>query len=195
MASCGIIARGVSKDCYNPPVAGLKDRAIIINKDDLLAPIVDEKNPLKISSLLLKAGKKGYLIEGINNTLKARDSAAASTIGVNFTHEFDFVVLEAGPDAVAVAQEIAYGRYVVVYPDNNNNFRVMGLNAGLKHSAGGSDSENTDLGGSYAITLMSDREKGYAPFLTVEDVTDPANPVYDYNATEAVFESLLVAAS
>ena len=195
MPACGYISRGTSKDCYNPPVAGLKDRAILINREDIVTHVFDVNNPLKVSDLVLKTGTKGYLIEGINNTLKGRDSSAPSTIGVTFTHEFDFVVLEAGPDAVQVAQELNYGRYVAVYEDNNNQFRIKGLNAGMKPTANGSDSENVDLGGSYAITLASDKEKGFSNFLFVEDVTNPETPVYDYAATKAVFDALLVAAA
>lgn len=195
MPACGMLTRGTSKDCYNPPVAGLKDRAILINRSDIVTHVFDTDNPLKVSDLVLKTGAKGYLIEGINNTLKSRDSSAPTTIGVSFTHEFDFVVLEAGPDAVQVAQEINFGRYVAVYEDNNNHFRIKGLNAGMKPTANGSDSENVDLGGSYAITLSSALEKGFSNFLFVEDATVPETPVYDYEATKAAFEALLVAAA
>lgn len=195
MSACGYINRGTSKDCYNPPVAGLKDRAILVNREDILTAVHDTTNPLKITSIVLKTGTKGYLIEGINNTLKSRDTSAQTTIGVSFTHEFDFVVLEAGPDAVQVAQELNYGRYVAFYEDNNNHIRIKGLNAGMKPTANGSDSENADLGGSYAITLASDKEKGFSNFLYVEDETVPATPVYDYTASKAAFEALLVVAA
>lgn len=195
MAGCGYLTKGSSKDCYNPPVAGLKDEAILLNREDVLTWVADPVNPLKISALVLKTGSKGVKIEGINNTLKARSSSAPSTIGVTFTQEFDFVVLEPGPDAALLAQEVNYGRYVAVFQDNNGHYRILGLGGGLRSTANAADSENTDMGGAYAITLSSDKEKAHGAYLQIEDVTDPANPVYDVVETKAAYDALLVAAA
>lgn len=195
MPACGYLTKGSSKDCYNPPVAGLKDEAILYNRSDIISWVADTDNPLKVSSLVRKVGSKGVKIEGINNTLKGRDSGAPSTIGSIFKHEFDFVILEPGPEAALLAQESTFGRYVAIYQDNNGHYRILGLNAGMKSTEVNSDSENTDMGGAYQVKIASDKEKGLAAYLMVEDITDPEAPVYDVADTKAAYDALLVVAA
>ena len=71
MADCtGIITGGFTTDCDNLPLGGLETSIVLINRNDidLTGTTIDGTNKTLMTNLQLKAGKTGYIIEGIKQS-------------------------------------------------------------------------------------------------------------------------------
>lgn len=64
------ISADIVNDCENLSIAGIESDILLIPHSDVdkTASTFDPVNPLLISSLVLKAGKTGFLLEGVKQT-------------------------------------------------------------------------------------------------------------------------------
>ncbi|MGI4822663.1 MAG: hypothetical protein ACRYFV_15750 [Janthinobacterium lividum] len=137
-----------------------------------------------------KAGKKGFLFQGMGESNNARAKFAATKYGSPlYTHEVDLVAFSSTPEDYATAEDLAKDKTISVVRDNNGNVLVYGLHAGLSATKNDTDTANADTGGAPEITLSSTKEKGLADFFAVMDNTS-GTPVVDAVATQAAFEAL-----
>ena len=192
MPTCGI-SKGIGIVCDKILVPGTKDRLILIRYEEIVSTTPDAANKKIISSITRKSTSKAYAFDGQNNSNIARAKFSRSKYYPAYAHEVDFVAFDLSPDALLTLESLNLDRVVAVYEDNNKFFRICGLNAGLRTSANDSDTENADTGGGHVIQLSSAQEKGYPEYLAVYTGTAP-NQVYDYAASKALFEGLLLAA-
>lgn len=83
---CNKISENVLYDCNNRAVAGIEQRLVLINENDLHSLTFDALLPnALITQILLKAGKKGYSIDGIKQIMNYTNNLVAeetSTDGV-----------------------------------------------------------------------------------------------------------------
>lgn len=199
MALCSaLISQDIQKSCDDPIVKGFKKIGVIINRED-----VDFVNSVTagnvISTLAIKTGKKGYLVEmdtknpfnGTNTEMQAND------IMNTFTNNVGFVVLNNGPDvAENIIDQLKDGEFVVVLQSEYNNehkaitpsdsvFRVYGWQRGLKASAISNDAYSEDTAGGWSVTLEETEVPKSALFMYTTD----------YATTKTAFNNLTVAAS
>lgn len=196
MACTTKIQKGIGLNCDAIPAPGTKDRAILMSIDDILGATYNTTvfpDGNVISAFTRVTTTKGYAYDGQNNSIKARERYARQNFRGVYTHEFDFIAFDVTPAAAAELEKLNKDRVVAVYEDNNKMFRVMGLNAGLRTVTNDGDTDDQDTGGGHRITMSSAEETGYPEYLGIYTGTAEA-PVYDYAATKAYFNSLLVAA-
>ena len=64
------ISADIAVDCDNLTIAGIEEDILLIPHSDVdkTASVVDETNPMLITSLKCKAGTSGYLLEGVKQT-------------------------------------------------------------------------------------------------------------------------------
>jgi hypothetical protein len=186
--NCGQLKRGIPAPC-DTPVGGLQTTLVQLRKADIASVVRNALNP-KLVSITMKAGKKGYVFEGMGESNNARAKFAPSKYGSPlYTHEVDLVAFSSTPEDYATAEDLAKDKTVSVVRDNNGNILVYGLNAGLSATKNDTDTANADTGGAPEITLASTKEKGLADFFVVMDNTGDT-PIVDATATQAAFEAL-----
>jgi hypothetical protein len=187
MADCGKVKRGIAAPCETPS-AGLQIKLVQIRKDDIAGVVRNALNP-KLVTITMKAGKKGYLFEGMGESNNARAKLTPTKYGSpNYTHEVDLVAFTSDSTDYATVEDLAKDSTVSVVKDNNGNIMVYGLNAGLKDTKADTDTANADTGGAPEITIASTKEKGLANFFAVMTTGD--TPVLDPVATLAAFDAL-----
>lgn len=193
MGACNIQG-GIGIQCNTIVASGVKDRLLLIPYEDLdfsLTTFNDTIFPEEnvISLLKPKVGKKFFEFTGQNNSIVARNSFTRNQFQGTFTHEIDFIVFDVTAKALAEINRINKGRLIAIFEDSNKQFRVAGLDAGLRTSANSSDTSNTEIGGSHQITLSSAEELRYMLHMGVYTGTADA-PVYDYAASLVLFDAL-----
>jgi hypothetical protein len=188
--NCGQLKKGIAAPC-EPAAGGLQTDLVQIRKADIASVVRDALNP-KLVSISLKPGKKGFLFQGLGESNVGRAKLTPTKFGSpTYTHEVDLVAFTSDPADYATAEDLAKDSTVSVVADNNGNYLVYGLNAGLKATKNDTDTANTDTGGSPEITLASTKEKGLADFFAVMD-NSGATPVIDPVATKTAFEALYI---
>jgi hypothetical protein len=186
--NCGQLKKGIAAPC-DPTTGGLQTTLVQLRKADIASVVRNALNP-KLVSITMKAGKKGFVFEGLGESNVARAKMTPSKYGSpNYAHEVDMVAFTADPADYATAEDLAKDKTVSVVRDNNGNILVYGLNAGLTAIKNDTDSANADTGGAPEITLSSTKEKGLADFFAV---MDGATAVIDPVATLAAFEALYI---
>jgi len=188
MPDCGQTKRGIPAPCETP-AGGLQTKLVQIRKDDIASYVRNALNP-KLVTITLKTGKKGFLFQGMGESNNARAKFTPTKFGSGiYTHEVDLVAFTSDATDYGTVEDLAKDTTVSVVRDNNGNFMVYGLNAGLKATKADTDTANNDTGGAPEITLASTKEKGLADFFAVMD-NSGATPVVDPVATLAAFEAL-----
>lgn len=186
---------GIGAACL-PLIGGVNDKLILINYDDLLSVTVDSDFTASnvFSSMTLKSGKQGYLFEGKGNrSIAFRQNPIVDTYGSvsGWTHEIDFVGFADSPEANDVLERLAQSKTIAVL-ESNKKFWVLGYDSGFFASSIATDSANADTKGGGAVTLIAKSEPRLKYELGVYTGTVP-DLVYDYTASKALFEGLLVA--
>lgn len=176
-----------SYDCENPPVAGLEDEALLINRADIdfAKCTYDETNKNIIKSIVLKAGKKANVVqqrkESFNGT---KVEQVEGTYSVGTTQTFAFVAFANSADEKTALENILNGSFVAVVKNksaaDNSRYEVLGWNTGLKTPTLSKDYVAEESAGVYAVTLASGQE----PRLPMSFFAT------DLETTEEAFESL-----
>jgi hypothetical protein len=194
MANCDkLIAQGVNASCGTPVlIAGLEDDAIIINRDDIDFAAVDFSTvPHGPMTLTMKTLKKGFKVKQLNDSFKGTGTELEKgRFKAKFKNKFSCVLFDklggATPTA-ALINQIANGRFVVVYENKTKNilgdinYEIMGLYKGLRAAAMKTDKYDEELEGAWTIEL--------------EESGVPEPPVTFWitstSATKAAFEALV----
>lgn len=187
MPNCGQLKKGIPAPC-DTPAGGLQTTLVQLRKADIASFVRDSTNP-KLVTITMKTGKKGFVFEGMGESVNARAKMTPSKYGApTYAHEVDLVAFTSDPADYATCEDLAKDKTVSVVKDNNGNILVYGLNAGLSATKNDTDTANADTGGAPEVTVASTKEKGLADFFAV--MTTGPNPVIDPIATLAAFEAL-----
>lgn len=188
---CGINADFVRKKRCSFPAEGTKDIALLINYFDILKYTYDtafDGGDLKIiSGIKLKFTKRAYRLEGRNNSIAPQNNFDGAGIG-KYLHLLDFTVFDDEPETANALKEFNAGKSIGIVETNNEWFKVLGRNGGLTSLSANQEVVSPDTGGGYRVTSQA-TAKAYADYLAVYDTSPRA---YDYEASKALFESLII---
>lgn len=188
---CGTISEDILRDCATQPVGGVKSTMRLINIDDIATITRDVANPLIVTDIVLKTGKKAYKYEVFKRGHKPRFTKVNGDYADRYRHEIDTSIQVWDNDTKAQVEGLN-GASVVAIVENLQNtgdarIEIYGLDAGL-YVADGAVRNLNENDGVYALTLASD-DLSLEPHI-------PAS-FYDtsYTATLAALATLDVAAS
>lgn len=152
-------------DCEKPPVAGLEDIALLINRADIdfTKSKIDADNPNIITSLVLKAGKKANLVQQRKTSFNGtKVDQAEGTYSNGTTQVFAFVSFANSAKEKAALEKMLNGSFVAVVQNktaaDDSKYEVLGWNTGLSNPTLTKDYVSKESEGLYAITLTSDQE-------------------------------------
>lgn len=134
---CGELAGNILINCDAPIQAGTRERLIILNHRDVIAPVYAADN-FTIVDLILASGAIGYVIDGKNNSIEP-DTAM---VMVGFNKMFDHMVRAKGfdisPETKVKLNNAKDGKFIAVTENfyrgtgGNSAFEVYGLSSGLE---------------------------------------------------------------
>lgn len=187
---CGAISDDIEKNCDVLPVGGVKPIVRMINHEDIAAVTYDATNPLIVTGITLKTGKKAFKYEVYKRGHKPRFTLVAGEYGPRYRHEMDTSIQVW--DNASKAQVEALNRALVVTIVENlqktgdATIEIYGLDAGLE-VADGAVRNLAENDGVYAYTLASS-----------DDNLEPHIPrsfwAENYAATQTALSALDVAA-
>lgn len=187
-----IIAHAIDWPCDDLVVKGLESDGVIINRSDVdfANCVLSSTNPNIIESLVLKTGKKGYLVNQLGNTpfTGTQSTLEVGTYRNTFTNTVSLVVLNNGP-AVAkdVIDGLANGTYVVILRNKHKGstgdaeYQVYGYTQGLRASEITNDKYSDDTDGGWLVNLQETGVRKSAMFLWDTDAA----------TTQAAYEALV----
>jgi hypothetical protein len=185
---CGKISKDINKSCTYPLQAGVRDRAVIINFDDLSSKVYGADN-FTIEDLLLISGTTAIQIEGKNNSIKPKSMMVSQLYENMFDHQLEIIGFDISPEIKADLNSAKNGRFIVVtenYFKGENGesaFEVYGLTTGLEITVIERDPNDQDTQGAFKITFFTKTNK--EPNLP--------NPLFftDYATSKAIVDGLL----
>lgn len=188
VTACGKISRNITKSCTNPLQAGVRDRAIIINFDDI-SNIVYAADGCTIQDIVLKSGASAFQIDGKNNSIKPKSALAAQTYENMQDHTVEVVGFDISPEMKADLNSMKNGRFVIVTENyfkgdaGESAFEVYGTTTGLELTVIDRDPNDQETQGAYKLTF----------FTKVNKEPNVPNAFFDtdYATTKAIVEGLL----
>lgn len=190
--SCiGAITADFTVDCSKLPFAGLETVAKIINLDDLdkAASTFAPGSNITLNSIVLKAGKSAYKLEGFKKSNNAKFSLVKKeNLNDSFSHSVMGTVFQMTPTVKEQLKNMTVGGRVVIIVENKykgvtqeDAFEVYGFDAGMELSE-----TSRELNANNGVTAIA--------FASVKDQEEPAPPYTyfdtDYATTKAAFDAL-----
>ncbi len=148
---------------------GVEDGIYIVAKQDIdqaaLLAAYDTINKVKLTNLPLLSGKKMYYIGGLRNSFVP--SSTLSIVG-KFTqelHSIEMTVFDSNVATKWLVELMKNGKFVVVYRNNDGEFEVLGLGAGLLMTTKTYTPVSAESRRGVKLTLASssDQQEPYAP--------------------------------
>jgi hypothetical protein len=186
---CGKISANVSRSCTNPLQAGTRDRGIIINFDDVLAPTYDTDGET-VLDIILVSGAIAYQIDGQNNSIEPKSTMVEQGFNNMFDHEVMMKGFDVSPATKNQINKMKDGRFVVVTENyfrgvaGNAAFEVYGLTTGMEVTELERDANSEETQGAFHIKFFTKKNK--------EPKTANTWFVTDYAITKAAVDALLV---
>lgn len=160
MASiCGEITANIERNCDVLPVGGVKSSMRLINSEDIATITRDPANPLIVTGMTLKIGKKAFTYEVFKRGHKPRFTKVNGDFGDRYRHEVD-TSIQVWDNATKAQVEGLNGASLVAIVENLQNtgdarFEIYGLEAGM-YVADGAVRNLNENDGVYVFTLASD---------------------------------------
>lgn len=156
---CGEITADIERNCDVLPVGGVKSRMRLINSEDIDTITRDPANPLIVTGLTLKTGKKAFTYEVFKRGHKPRFTKVNGDFGDRYRHEVDSSI-QVWDNATKAQVEGLNGASLVAIVENLQNtgdarFEIYGLESGL-YVADGAVRNLNENDGVYVFTLASD---------------------------------------
>jgi hypothetical protein len=162
---CGEISANITKSCTNPLQGGTRDRAVIINFDDIASIAYNATNTEIVEDIVLVSGASAYQIDGKNNSIAPK----ASMVKVGFNKMFDQTVQMKGfdisPATKSQLNAMKDGKFVIITENyfrgtaGDSAFEVYGLTTGLEMTMIERDPNNADTQGAFDFTFFTDVNK------------------------------------
>lgn len=176
MGQCdSLIAKNIEANCESPIVRGLEPDSVIINRGDIdfAQSVFHQTKKNVLTSIVLKAGKKGYACVQMGNT---PFSGLASNMEVGtyrntWTHEIPIAVLDNGPEVnEKIIDGLANGTFVLIVKNKHKGasgdaeYQVYGWYQGLNCSAGANEKYSDETDGGWLMTLQEQKSPKSALF-------------------------------
>lgn len=187
---CGEITANIERNCDVLPVGGVKSKMRLINSEDIATITRDPANPLIVTGITLKTGKKAFTYEVFKRGHKPRFTKVNGDYGDRYRHEVD-TSIQVWDNATKAQVEGLNGASLIAIPENLQNtgdarFEIYGLESGL-FVADGAVRNLNENDGVYVFTLASDD-------LSLEAHIPSSFWSSTYSATVAALEALDVPA-
>ena len=196
-----VISKDIDFNCSDPVVGGAEAVGVIINRADIdfAQSTINQTQPNILEGIAFKKNTlRGFKIkQAVVNPFNGTNTALASgNVRNSWTKVLSFVVLDDGPEVSSkIIDPMANGEFVVIIEKKykglananpgSSAFEVYGWHQGLKSSEISNDLYSEDTEGGWAVTL--------------QETKAPMSKMYlyktSYSATEALVESLTVAAA
>jgi hypothetical protein len=183
-----LLTQDILKDCDNKPVGGNEADVVIVAKEDIdySSTTFDATNPLLVTDLVLKAGKTGYVLEGVKQTnITSYELVKKENSFDKFKHTFTGVILNPSAANKAALREIASGGdYVVIVnrkwkgADNADAFEIYGWNGVFEIATTTYNSNENDGVINFSIAHVDGYEDTELPLNLIET---------DYDTTLTAF--------
>ncbi len=191
--SCSGLLSGAIFDCENPPVPGVRKRAIIGSIDAIADKVFDPLNPLLLTSIVMKSGLQMFEFDGAKNSILPSVTLREGTNANNYGHVLGISIFELGSDQKLNIQNMASDRMFAIIENANDSslgdsiFEVYGL-GGMEVNELERIPTDPDTLGAYVLTMQTPESYGGEPQIPVS---------YDaggFEATLAAIEILLAPA-
>jgi hypothetical protein len=158
---CGEISGNIERNCDILPVGGVKPVMRLINHSDIASISYDATNPLIVTGITLKQGKKAFKYEVYKRGHKPRGTYVASATGPRYRHEVDSSI-QTWDNASKLQVEALNSATVVAILENvqttgDARIEIYGLDSGLE-VADGAVRNLAENDGVYSYTLASNDE-------------------------------------
>lgn len=190
---CGEISQSLLVDCETPLAGGVDTTMYIANKDDIESVTRDLYNPLLISAVTMKAGKKFFKYQGLKgteNSLLPKDDFVRLKYSSGFDHSTTFSIFTIDPASKYEIEQLCKSVVTAIFQNNQRGedgssaFEIRGLDVGMEMESLTREPENADTQGAFNIVLKTQKVK--EPHL-------PASIfLTDYATTLALVEGLTV---
>ncbi len=165
-AICAGISLNADYDCENPIQAGVDQRLILMNLEDIdfANTIFDPTAPYIITTLALLPGKSAFSYEGIRRSLNPQYNVVQQAVSIGYSHQVDFSIFDISPEskenieAMAVTPTVAIVQNVNDVGNKNNFFEVYGLSRGLQMSTGVRIPADSETAGAFTIQLITEAD-------------------------------------
>jgi hypothetical protein len=158
---CGQIASNILKSCTKPLQGGTKDRALIINFEDIASIVYNGTNVSTVEDIVLKTSKLAYQIDGKNNSIAPKAMLVKQGYENMFDHSVQLKGFDISPEIKEHFNSGKDGRYVVIVENyfkgtaGNSAFEIYGLTSGLELTALERDPNNADTQGAFDFTFST----------------------------------------
>ena len=194
MACEGLITADMLFDCLYAPIGGIEVNVLLFNVVDIdyAALTRDAANPDIITNFALKAGKTGYLLQGI----KQVNSGASELVKKEFSndkrkHTFNGTVFNvSAANKLQMNQMAEGGKYVAIVErkwkglDNAEAFLAYGVQSGLELTTEVHNTNENDGVLQFSLASADGYEENLLPSTVLET---------DYATTKTAFDAKFAA--
>ena len=182
------LAQDMGASCETPSVAGLKNKGVLINYDDVDFDKLkySETNKNIVETFALKTGARAYSVymPGKTPFTGTQKALVEGTYRNKFEKTVALVILDNGPEVSKdVIDPLANGKFVAIleneYQGKNkdNTFEIFGLEQGLVAQEMTDDKYSEDTDGGWAVSL--------------HELNAPTSGLYFFNASVEATRSAL----
>lgn len=183
MANCIGITINADYDCANPPIAGVEERLVLMNFEDIASFTVDGTNPSIITAFTLVAGKQAYSFQGVRNSLVPEQHYTPGRFSPSqYDHVVNFLVWEFTQAQKDNLEAMAIKKQVAIIQNADQTFEVYGIRNGLELTQNDRLPGDQDTGGGYSLILKTSDNEAKEPklprsffstdFATTKDLVD-----------------------
>lgn len=186
---CGEISASILRSCDYPLQAGTRDRAIIINLDDISSIVYNVSDGETVEDIILVSGAVAYQVDGKNNSIAPKSLLVKIGFNKMFDHEVMMKGFDISPAIKSNLNKMKDGRFVIItenYFKGENGksaFEIYGLTTGLEMTVLERDPNNADTQGAFDFTFFTDVNK--------EPRLPNALFITNYATTKAIVDGLL----
>ena len=161
MELCGELSKGFFPNCDFPLIAGVNDRLILMNKDDIDTISYDVTNRQVITDIILKTGKSAYVFQGQNRSNEPATRLVKGRYSSSWDHECIFKIFGDGIEVKTIVNSFPEANIVVVVENNYRGaigdaaFTVYGIGGGLETQEAEQVKADADTDGAYHLVLRS----------------------------------------
>lgn len=196
MATCSTLSKNIlGFDCAKPLVTGVDDRIVLINVNDINRDLCkfDPQNPLLMTDLILKTGKKGYSVTGYNLSNDYDTALAKGTYIDGYEHNLMFRIFNISAETKLWIDSLKNTRVVAIVGNKvspghaNDKYEVLGWDLGLEVMELTRNQKDADTRGGFVIKLAVDEtnKESSLPYTLFKT---------DATTTETLVESLIATA-
>lgn len=192
---CDEITDDIVVNCDNQPVGGVKPTMYVMNLNDIEAVTYDATNPLIVTGITMKDGKKAFKYEVFKRGHKPRFTKVNGEYGDRYRHEVDTSIQVWDNKTKAQVMGL-FGSAVVVIFENlqaqgDARFEIYGITTGLYVADGATRNLNENEG---VLTYTLGSEDGALEPKIPHTFAKLTANVYSYVDTLTALEALTVEA-